>query len=80
MATKLTKEVSRESGFTKIGGRGKVIIVTLLPGDIISFREKGKRTSYETTIEACAWLAIKQKAAADRAEKAKLKKEKRQGR
>lgn len=77
MATKLTKEVSRETGFTRIGGRGKVIIVTLLPGDLIRFREKGKRTYYETTIESVVWTAIKQKAAADRAEKARLKKEKR---
>ena len=79
MATKLNKEVSRETS-TRIGGRGKVIIVTLLPGDVITFREKGKHTAFETTLEACAWLAIKQKAAADRKEKAEARKAKRQGR
>lgn len=70
MATKLTKEVSRETSF-RMGDRGKVYIVTLLPGDVIRFREKGKRMYYETTLECCAWLAVKQKAAADKAEKAK---------
>ena len=37
---------------------GRKIIVTLEPGDMISFRANGKRTSYDVPLAACYNLAL----------------------
>lgn len=42
MATKLLKQVERETTHTTTR-KGKVLVVTLLPGDVIEFRAKGSR-------------------------------------
>jgi hypothetical protein len=57
MATLLTKPVSRET-LAVTDHPGRKIIVTLEPGDMISFRAKGKRTTYEVPLAACYNLAL----------------------
>lgn len=59
MATKLTKQISRELLSTEQQGkhRGKPYIVTLLPGDEISFRAKGSRKTYSIFLGHCMRLA-----------------------
>lgn len=46
MATKLIKEITREA----MSRNGAPLLVTLCPGDVISFRYKGKRTRFELSI------------------------------
>jgi len=55
--TLLSKQVSRECLRTTDGGRP--IITTLEPGDIISFRLKGCRRVFKTTLAACYAVAVK---------------------
>lgn len=56
MATKLIKPVSRET--LSIEGRKKrPIVVTLVPGDVISFRVKGSRTTTEIYLGHCYVLS-----------------------
>lgn len=55
MATKLLKPVKRELFSTD--RRGVTLVVTLEPGDCISFRSKGKRTSHEIYLGHCYMLA-----------------------
>jgi len=47
--------------------RGRRLIVSLEPGDVIGFREERRRKIYYTTAAACFDLAVKQYAAAQRA-------------
>lgn len=55
MATKLTKDVRREM---LAPAYGSTYIVTMEPGDEISFRPKGKRTTYRCSLHGCLMLAI----------------------
>ena len=55
--TKLKRPVSRETMHT--AEQGRPIIVTLEPGDMISFRQKGRRKSWRTTIGHCFWRAVR---------------------
>lgn len=55
MATKLTKDVKREM---LAPAYGDTYIVALEPGDEISFRPKGKRTTYRCSLHGCLMLAI----------------------
>lgn len=57
MLTKLTKPITRETVRLEI--RGRPIVVTLCPGDVLEFHEKGKRQRYTIGLEACFWLAVK---------------------
>lgn len=56
MATRLLNPVRRE---TLANDRPK-LIVSLEPGDIIAFRQKGKRTTYEVSVHQCQVLAMNQ--------------------
>ena len=56
MATKLLKSVSRQT-LSIEGKKKKPIIVTLIPGDVISFRVKGSKTSNEIYLGHCYVLA-----------------------
>jgi hypothetical protein len=77
MTTKTTKAVNRES---TDGERDRGImrnwIVTIGPGNLIVFRLKGCRARYETTVGACASLALRQWANAERARKLAARKAK----
>lgn len=55
MATKLIKDVRREM---LAPAYGDTYIVTMEPGDEISFRPKGKRTTYRCSLHGCLMLAI----------------------
>ena len=55
--TRLTKPVRRECARTT--DRGREIVLSLLPGDLLTFRRKGARTTYTLTIEAAYHLAAK---------------------
>lgn len=55
MATKLLKSVKRE--LLSTDRKGKKIIVVLEPGDVISFRAKGTRQSYDVSLTHCFVMA-----------------------
>ena len=57
MATLLMKELSRET-LAVTNHKGQKMIITLEPGDVLTFRAKGKRTSYSVPIQACYNLAL----------------------
>ncbi len=59
MATKLTKNVKRETLAVKTMGkyRDRPIIVTLEPGDVLSFRIKGTRQEASVSLAHCYQLA-----------------------
>lgn len=56
MAVKLVKPVKRQLLGTD--NRGRTRIVTMLPGDEISFRLPGKRTTYTVSLWSCEILAL----------------------
>ena len=57
MATLLTKPIRRETlAVTDMAGRKQII--SLEPGDMLTFRSKGKRMTYEVPIAACYNLAL----------------------
>ena len=51
------KELSRET-LAVTNHKGQKMIITLEPGDVLTFRAKGKRTSYSVPIQACYNLAL----------------------
>ena len=55
MATKLNKIVTRET--TMIDRKGRIIIVSLLPNNLLSFRCKGSSKSVEIGLGHCHVLA-----------------------
>jgi hypothetical protein len=55
MATKLIKSVSREM---LAEAHRATWIVTLEPGDEISFRAKGRRTRYTASLHGCLMVAM----------------------
>lgn len=71
MTTELSKPVVRRTTGTH---RGRQLVVTLLPGDVISVRHARSRTSYEMPL---AWVydaAVKAEVEQKRRAKAKTKK------
>lgn len=57
MATKLTKPIERELLYTD---RGRTVIISLEPGDLITFRQKGKRTRYSVSLHKVQLLGLMQ--------------------
>jgi hypothetical protein len=55
---KLEKAVHRETGRSYKTAQGRPLIVTLAPGDMVFFRQKGCRKTWVTTIESCFMLAV----------------------
>ena len=84
MATILSKNsVVREiaqwksRGLFGLGGSGgRNLILTLFPGNIINFREKGLRKSYDIDIESVFNLAVRRTILREEEAKKKAKKEK----
>jgi len=74
MATKLRKAVTRE--VEDWDDRGGSLMVTLIPGGILSFREKATRKSFDLTVGSAYHAAVKRTVALERAEKNKMKKAK----
>jgi hypothetical protein len=69
MATKLRKTVVRE--VEDYDGRGHSLMVSLQPGGVLSFREKGTRKSFDLTVGAAYVAAVKRTVDLERAEKNK---------
>lgn len=57
MAVKLHKSVSRET-IAVTSRRNETVIVTLLPGDMLGFRVKNKRTRFTISLAHCFNLAV----------------------
>jgi hypothetical protein len=81
MATKLNKKITREvenwchKGVFGLGGASsRSLLVSLEPGNIISFREKGTRTSYDIDIETVYNMAVKRTFINEQADKGNGKK------
>ncbi len=74
MTTKTVKAVSRETSESERDrGRSRNWIIVVGPGNLVGFRLKGTRRTYETTVGACAALARRQWAVAERNRKAAKK-------
>lgn len=58
MATLLLKTIKRQ--LLAPDRRGRALIVEIEPGDMVSFRQKGKRTRYTISLHSCYQLAIAQ--------------------
>lgn len=72
----------RRKGFFGLGsggGASRNLVITLVPGNIISFREKGLRTRYDIDIESVYNMAVHRTIAKQREEAKKAKKAKRAG-
>jgi len=69
--TPITKTVKRRT----IGQhRGRRVVISLEPGDLIGFRAERTRRTFYVTAAACFDLAVRQQVLADRAAKRKGKK------
>jgi hypothetical protein len=75
--TPLTRTIRRLTTRWKDHGRPRV--VSLEPGDSITFRTKGTRKLYRTSLEACFWLAVRADAR-DQARAAAMARAERRGR
>lgn len=67
--TDLNKPVTRKTRATAFERGTRAIIVSLVPPNVLSFRLKGTRRSFDLTIEECFDRARKRQAAKDGAEK-----------
>lgn len=72
--TKLERPLRREITNTISPSIKKPVIIQLEPPNFIKFKEKGRRLWYETTIEACYFLAVRQFVQKQKQEKQRLKK------
>lgn len=72
--TKLNRPLRREITNTISPSIKRPIIIQLEPPNFIKFKEKGRRLWYETTIEACYFLAVRQFVQKEKQEKQRLKK------
>ena len=57
MTTLLTKDIKRET-LRVTDRKGTTQIVTLKAGDMLEFRSKGKRTTFEVPLAMCRNLAL----------------------
>jgi hypothetical protein len=57
MPTLLTKDIKRET-LSVTDLRGQTMVVTLKAGDMLSFRPRGKRKSYEVPLQGCYHMAL----------------------
>ena len=74
--TALTKAVRRKTRFpyaVLYAGKARPIIVSLEPGDVITFREAGRRHSWSVPIDRVFRHAVRDSALALRREKRLLK-------
>jgi hypothetical protein len=57
MPTLLTKDIVREA-YLATDIHGRKLIITLKAGDMLSFRSKGRKISYEVPLAACFNMAL----------------------
>lgn len=65
---------STQSSYRVLFQKPRQIIVLLLPGDILGFKEKGRRSIFHLPIETAFRIAVREKARATAAEKKTAKK------
>lgn len=63
--------------YSTLYSRPRQIVVSICPGDLLTFREAGTRTRFTLPIDACMKQAIRVKANADLIEKKKARKARR---
>lgn len=80
--TTLEKPVHRKTrgAYSTLYTRPRQIVVSLLPGDFLSFREAGARTKFTAPIDGIFKHVIRLKALADAAEKRKARNARKAGR
>lgn len=61
---KLTRKYQREC-LRSTDHKGSTLVVTLLPGDILDFRSRDRRTHFQTTLQSCYNLAMIQHSVED---------------
>ena len=73
--TTLTKPISRRTrhSYSTLYRKARPVVVTLLPGDIIEFRESGRRCRWHLAVDTAFKYAVRLKAFFDAAEKRKAK-------
>lgn len=73
--TSLDKPVHRKTrgAYSTMYQRPRQIVVSLLPGDFLEFREAGRRIRYRVPIDGIFKHAIRLKLLSDQAEKRKAK-------
>jgi len=74
--TRLERPVRRKTRWTYsvlYTGEARAIVVSLEPGDVISFRELGRRASWSLPIDRMFRQAVRETAQAVRREKQKIK-------
>ena len=74
--TSLTKAVRRKTRFpyaVLYSGKARPIIVSLEPGDVITFREAGRRQVWSVPVDQAFRQAVRDTAQAVRREKRRLK-------
>lgn len=71
MTTELQRPVTRR---TASRHRGRRVVVTIAPGDVIGFREERTRKTYWITLGACFDMAVKIEVARLKEEKKKARK------
>ena len=74
--TPLRKRVQRRTMAPVRGGRR--VVVSLLPGDVLSFREERTRTEYPLSIAGAYTYAVRLAVAKRHAEKALLRKQRKE--
>lgn len=68
MPTKLKKKITRE---TMDDWRGRPLVVSLVPGDVLEVKEKGRRKTYSAPLAWVAMEIIKRNVEAERSAKRK---------
>ena len=76
--TILHKKVSRRTSheYTVLSRKMRPIVVSLLPGDVLEFREAGCRSRWELPVHTVFALAVRTKAEFDRRTRKEAKKNK----
>lgn len=79
--TELTKPVHRKSGrsYAVLYAKARPIVVTMLPGDVLEFREHGRRARFHLAFDTAFKYAVRLYAFALVAEKQRARKARRFG-
>lgn len=79
--TTLTKPIHRKTrgAYSTLYARPRQIVISLLPGDLIQFREAGRRQRYQVPVDAMFTQVVRLSVAQQLAEKKKARKARRKG-
>lgn len=77
--TELTRKVSRRTRapYSVLFREPRPIVASLIPGDLLQFREAGRRDTWEIPISSAFKYAVRLKALSDATEKRRARKAKR---